>query len=238
MGQLMTALSIIIPCYNERANLPLLLDQCAKAYTRPDIEVILVDNGSIDETASYLAQSLTEHAFARSIRVPVNRGYGHGIIAGLREAKGDVLSWTHADMQTNPGDVLRGLALFERARDPTRIFVKGLRYGRPIGDGLFTTGMSAFETVLLCTPMRDINAQPTMFPQSFFTQWQNPPDDFSLDLYAYFMAHREGLEIKRFPVLFGKRASGMSHWNISPSAKYKFIRRTIQYSLKLKRELK
>src|SRR5205823_8497303 len=39
-------LSLVIPCYNEAANLPLLIGRLAEVVTRPDVEVILVDNGS------------------------------------------------------------------------------------------------------------------------------------------------------------------------------------------------
>jgi hypothetical protein len=64
----------------------------------------------------------------------------------------------------------------------------------------------------------------------------DPPHDFSLDLYAYHLARKRGLRVCRFPVKFGDRAHGVSHWNIDWKAKQKFIRRTIAYSLRLARE--
>ncbi|MFP3686180.1 glycosyltransferase, partial [Bacillus sp. SIMBA_026] len=85
----------------------------------------------------------------RTVRVEKNQGYGFGILSGLRAAEGRILAWTHADMQTDPADALKGLALFEQAADPERLFVKGKRHGRPLGDVAFTVGMSAFETLLL-----------------------------------------------------------------------------------------
>jgi hypothetical protein len=51
------------------------------------------------------------------------------------------------------------------------------------------------------------------------------------------MAQKQGLEIKRFPVKFGKRVFGTSHWNIDWKAKKKFIMRTIQFSLELKKQV-
>jgi hypothetical protein len=98
---------------------------------------------------------------------------------------------------------------------------------------VFTLGMSVFETMLLRTPLNDINAQPTMFSRRFFESWVEPPHDFSLDLYAYYTARKAGLEIRRFPVRFGDRAHGVSHWNVNWKAKWKFIRRTVDYSLRL-----
>lgn len=227
--------SLVIPCYNEAANLPLLLERGQEVARQPNCELILVDNGSTDNSADVLSKLLPDYPGCRSIRVEKNQGYGFGILSGLRAATGDVLGWTHADMQTDPQDALRGLALFEQ--HGPNIFVKGRRYGRPFGDVVFTVGMSVFETVLLGKPMWDINAQPTMFSRAFFESWHEPPYDFSLDLFAYYQARRMGLAVHRFPVRFGERAHGVSRWNVNWAAKRKFIRRTVDFSLQLNKRL-
>ncbi len=227
--------SFVIPCFNEAANLPLLLDRCQELAVRPDIEVVLVDNGSTDNTTEVLENLLPKYPGCRSIRIEKNQGYGFGIVSGLKAAKGEILGWTHADMQTDPQDMLFGLELFEKYGDD--IFVKGRRYGRPFMDVVFTVGMSVFETFLLARPMWDINAQPTMFSRRFFESWTAPPDDFSLDLYAYYQAQSYGLKVHRFPVRFSKRAHGVSHWNVNWAAKRKFIRRTLDFSLRLKKKI-
>ena len=228
-------LSLVIPCYNEARNLPLLLERCKKVAEPGRTEVVLVDNGSTDDSAAVLAALLPVTPGCRSVRVDVNRGYGYGILCGLEAAEGDILAWTHADMQTDPQDALAGLSLFDR--HGTGIFVKGRRYGRPLADVAFTIGMSMFEAVLLRQPLWDINAQPTMFARAFFETWRHAPHDFSLDLYAYYQARRHGLAVHRFPVRFGERAHGHSHWNVDFAAKRKFIKRTIDFSLKLRRGL-
>jgi glycosyltransferase involved in cell wall biosynthesis len=227
--------SLVIPCYNEAKNLPLVVERCQRLGSREGAEVILVDNGSTDDSPRVLQQLLATQAVCRSVRVEVNQGYGFGILSGLDAAKGEILAWTHADMQTDPVDALRGLEIFDR--HGPGIFVKGRRYGRPAGDVAFTMGMSLFETALLRKPLWDINAQPTMFPRSFFRTWQKPPHDFSLDLYAYYQARRAGLAVHRFPVRFGERAHGVSHWNIDWAAKRKFIKRTVDFSLELRKTL-
>ncbi|AUT45166.1 glycosyltransferase family 2 protein [Achromobacter sp. AONIH1] len=229
-------LSLVIPCYNEAANLPLLLERCKALTARSDAEVILVDNGSTDNSPDVLAALLPSYPGCRSVRVERNQGYGYGILQGLRAAQGEILAWTHADMQTDPHDAVKGLALFEA--HGAGLFVKGRRYGRPVADVFFTIGMSLFETLLLRTRLWDINAQPTMFHRDFFASWDRPPHDFSLDLYAYYLARSRGLAVKRFPVRFGERAHGTSHWNVNWAAKRKFIKRTIAFSLELKRSTK
>lgn len=228
-------LSLVIPCYNEALNIPLLLERCAGISKPGEVEVILVDNGSTDSTSQVLADLLPKFPGCRSIRVEINQGYGFGILSGLLAAEGEILAWTHADMQTDPHDALKGLEFFNlHGKD---ILVKGKRYGRPAADVFFTMGMSVFETMLLGTKMWDINAQPTMFSREFFATWNNPPHDFSLDLFAYYSACKAGLPVYRFPVLFAERAHGVSHWNVNWAAKRKFIKRTVDFSLKLKKEL-
>jgi len=226
--------SLIIPCYNEAKNLPFLINRCEKLIEEFPMEVILVDNGSTDNSEKIIAK----HSVIKLVRVENNKGYGNGILEGLRNAKGEILAWTHADLQTDPNDMIKGLKYFLNADDHKTIFVKGKRYGRPIVDLFFTLGMSIFETIFLRKFLWDINAQPTIFHKSFFEQWRLPPKDFSLDLYAYFMAKKSELTIKRFPVQFSNRLHGESSWNVNLKGRYNFIRRTLIYSYKLKRELK
>jgi glycosyltransferase involved in cell wall biosynthesis len=230
-------LSLIIPCFNESKNLPSLLKRCKTLTAEPGVEVILVDNGSTDDTKDVLSRLLTLTPGCRSVCVDVNRGYGYGIIEGLKAANGEILAWTHADMQTDPVDALRGLRIYEAEKNKG-LFIKGRRRARPFFDVVFTIGMSIFETILLRRRLWDINAQPTMFHRSFFNTWENPPDDFSLDLYAYFLAREADLEVRRFTVSFENREHGTSHWNVSWASKKKFILRTIDFSVKLKNAIK
>ena len=225
--------SLVIPCFNEEKNLPLLIEKSKELLTRNDIQLILVDNGSTDNTRKILLNYELKHKNLFVVHVKKNKGYGFGILSGLNEAEGDIIGWTHADMQTDPNDFLEGIIFFKKFGE--NIFVKGKRHGRPFGDTFFTIGMSIFESILLGTKLWDINAQPTIFSKGFFHSLKNPPNDFSLDLYCYYKAIQSNLKIYRFPVLFGERAHGVSHWNVDFSSKLKFIRRTINYSFKLKK---
>ena len=209
-----------------------LLNRCSGFGSSKDWEIILVNNGSTDNTEDVFRELLPGSPYFRVVKVPENKGYGHGILAGLREAKGDILGWTHADMQADPQDARIAEGIFNMFGP--EIFVKGRRYGRPLSDTAFTAGMSGFETLLLGELMWDINAQPTLFSRRFYETWDSPPDDFSLDLYTYYKAKKMNLSVKRFPVKFSERANGVSHWNVDWRSKWKFIQRTIKFSLRLK----
>jgi len=230
-------LSIIVPCYNEEKNIPLILEKFDEVIKRDDIEVLLVDNGSTDNSKDIMNQLLPSFPFARVVTVAKNQGYGFGITSGLKDANGEFIGYTHADMQTDPADVLKALEIIEKQDNPENCYVKGDRKGRAIFDQFFTMGMSAFETIYLGKKLWDINAQPNIFHKSFFESLTNIPKDFSLDLYFLYTAQKQGLEVIRFDVIFPERLHGESSWNTGLSSKWKFIKRTFDFSFKLKKEL-
>lgn len=238
MISLAMKLSIVIPCFNESANIPLLLEKFSRVLVHHDAELILVNNGSTDDSAEILKKLLPQYSFSVCVDVPVNKGYGFGILSGLAQAKGTYLGWTHADLQTDPADISKALALIEQADNPETLYIKGNRNGRPLLDQLFTWGMSLFELLCLKSFLWDINAQPNIFHRTFFESWKNPPHDFSLDLFALLQAKQKDLKIIRFNVRFSKRLHGQSSWNTSLASKWKFIKRTVLFSLQLKKELK
>lgn len=227
--------SLVIPCYNEAASLPELVLRARFTAEAGEGEVILVDNGSTDATPEVLARLLSAgDDRVRSIRVDPNEGYGWGITRGLAVARAPIVGWTHADLQTDPADALRAVAAMDGA---PRAFVKGRRYGRPLADRVFTAGMSVFETALLRRPLADINAQPTMFHRALLDEWGTPPRDFALDLFAMYTAAERAFDIRRVPVIFAPRRFGTSSWNVDLAAKRKFIRRTVDFSLALRKQL-
>jgi glycosyltransferase involved in cell wall biosynthesis len=235
-----TKLSIVLPCYNEANNLTSILANLRLTIkNRKDVEVIVVNNGSRDNSAAVLARELSDPTlwFIRVEHVGVNQGYGFGIMAGLRVAKGEFLAWTHADMQTDPADVLRGYEKILAARDPQNAFVKGGRVARGPLDSFFTFGMSLISSAFLGCWMHDINAQPKIFSRNFYTKLESPPDDFSLDLYAYYLAKRSGGEVMILPVDFGKRRHGDAKGGGSISGKLRLSLRTWKYIIKIRREI-
>lgn len=229
------SLSIVVPCYNEKENIPLILERFDQVIGNRNIEVVLVDNGSTDGSAELMNSLLPRYPFARKVTVEVNQGYGFGIVSGLKTCQSSYIGFTHADMQTDPNDVS---IAYDRI-DQTPKYIKGNRKGRPFLDVFFTVGMSLFETIYFKKSLWDINAQPNVFPKAFFEELKDVPKDFSLDLYLYVMAKTKGLPIFRFDVRFSERIHGVSKWNDATfKSKWKFIKRTTTFSKELKRSLK
>ena len=231
-------LSIVVPCYNEEKTAPFLLKRYSDALSgRDDVEVIIVNDGSKDATQEVLEREKINYPFLQLVHIEKNVGYGNAVYMGLQKTSGMYIGWTHGDLQTPPEDTLRALSIFEKYQEDELLYVKGRRYGRSLFDIFFTVGMSIFESFLFFSVLNDINAQPNFFRREFLDKWQNPPKDFSLDLYVFLLAKRNGYRTVRFPVYFGKRFAGVSSWNTSWRNRYKFIKRTISFSFKLRTNL-
>ena len=214
-------MSIIIPCYNEEENIPLILEKFDNIIKKESIEVILVNNGSTDNSKEILEKLLPKYQFSRVVQVSKNQGYGHGIIKGLEVATGEFLGWTHADLQTDPYDVIKAYKILEDCNWDKNIYIKGKRKNRTFIENFFTVGMSIFETLYLKKNLWDINGQPNIF---------------SIDLYALFLAKEQKRKIVRINVLFPKRVNGKSSWNTGLLARWKLIKRIIKFSIELKRK--
>ena len=230
-------LSVIIPCYNESENISVIFNKLSLFDN--DVEIVFVDNGSTDNTAERISEKIAEinSSNIKCVSVTNNIGYGHGIMSGVNSASGEVLSWTHADLQTDPSDLLEAYKIYIAHPRYPHCILKGRRVGRNFFDAMFTAGMSLLSTILLRVPLSDVNAQPKMFHRNFLKKLPNPPRDFSLDLYLLYQARIHKYPILEHQVHFGKRLYGESKGGGTLKGKLNLIQRTLKYMLKLTREL-
>lgn len=228
-------LSIVIPCYNEEKNIHNLVvcfDDVFKAIDEP-VELILVNNGSQDGTKEQIEIEQNNYSFIKLVDVEENQGYGFGILCGLKAASGDYIGWMHADLQSDPKvflDMIKDAKVLK-----INFLLKGRRRNRPISDTLFTICMSVFESLYLGTLLWDINSQPTLLSREFYECWEQPPYDFSLDLYVYASAKKGNLIIKKYDSPQKSRQFGTSSWNTGLKSRFKLIKRVLNYSKELKK---
>ena len=78
-------LSVVVPCYNEEGNIPLIVSKFDKilSETSEDIEVILVNNGSSDDSKMIMSETIAKTTQnIRTLNIEKNIGYGDGILSG------------------------------------------------------------------------------------------------------------------------------------------------------------
>lgn len=229
-------LSVVLPCYNESKSIPAILKRFSEVIGNRPVELILVNNGSFDNTAEVLKKELknSKYKFARTVLVKKNRGYGYGIMFGLKHCKGDILSYSHADQQCDPNDVIRSYDELLKRPDITKVLMKGHRKKRILSEWIITKSLQVVTAVILWKIFDDINGQPKVFHKSFFNKLVDAPKDFKFDLYIQYMANKNKMKVACIPVDWVRRKHGRSNWAYSVFSRMKTYLGFVGYMLKLR----
>jgi dolichyl-phosphate beta-glucosyltransferase len=111
------SISIVIPAYNEEARLPATLDRVID-YLRPRefsfAEIVVVDDGSRDGTAAVVEKAQVSYPNLRLVSNPGNRGKGYTVQHGVKEARGEWILTTDADLSAPIGELDKLMAAAER----------------------------------------------------------------------------------------------------------------------------
>lgn len=108
-------LSVVIPCYNEEENVPTLLkriDAALQPLGKP-FEVILVDDGSTDNTPHLLNEGMKQYPWLRVLRMANNTGQSAGFEAGFAAARGEIIATIDADLQNDPEEIPRLIPMLD-----------------------------------------------------------------------------------------------------------------------------
>jgi len=115
MAEPVPYLSLVIPCYNEQENVPELLRRVEAALGRigKPFEVLIVDDGSTDNTPRLLAEGMRRFPWLRVLRMARNSGQSAAFEAGFAAARGQVIATLDADLQNDPEEIPRLLPLLQ-----------------------------------------------------------------------------------------------------------------------------
>src|SRR5216117_75575 len=110
-------LSLVIPVYNERDNLPVLVEVIDRALTarRGCYEIVAVDDGSTDGSLDVLKALKREHPEIHIVAFAANAGQTAAFAAGFGAARGRVIVTLDADLQNDPADIPVLLAELDRS---------------------------------------------------------------------------------------------------------------------------
>lgn len=229
-------LSIIIPCYNESKNLEKLITTIENELKRINyvIEVILVNNGSTDDTQNKINELLKDNKVIKAVQITKNIGYGNGILVGLSYARNNFIGWTHADLQCDFNDCLKGFDILYKhtLQNNGDYLLKGKRLNRTFLDYFFTKLMSIFVSFFCKVDLDDINAQPKIFPKKLYNLFNNPPKDFLLDFYLMNLSIKNNYKVLNLDVNFLERLHGKAKGGGSFFGKIKLSIRTAYYILR------
>jgi glycosyltransferase involved in cell wall biosynthesis len=213
-------LSIVVPAKNEAASLPQLVDEIARA-VRPlrdaggaegnrlgGFEILVVDDGSTDETPSVLRRLNHDYPELRPITLARNVGQSAATAAGFRAARGDWVATLDADLQNDPAD----LASLWKAL-PGHDAALGWRVTRRDvwSKRVISRCANWVRNRVLGQSIRDTGCSVRIFPR-----------EMALRLPMFYGSHRffgplllrEGCRIVQLPVNHRTRPHGQSHYNL------------------------
>lgn len=203
--------SVIVPCYNEEEN----IKECIERIPEMGIgtEVIVVDDGSTDDTSSVVKKIMLEKKNVRLISYQKNRGKGYATREGLNASKGEILMILDADMAVPPEDLPK---FYELIASGKAEFVNGTRMVYPMeGEAmrdLHIFGNKIFSHIfsyLLGKYVSDTLCGTKVFFRKDY-QFMKMKEDAWPDFDLLFGASKLGLNIKEMPVRYREREAGSS----------------------------
>jgi phenylacetate-CoA ligase len=109
-------LSVIAPCFNEEHNVETLVQRVLDTFKAMGIrgELVLIDDGSRDQTWARITAAMEAHPEVRGVRHPKNRGIEGGWNSGIDNASADVICLIDSDLQNRPEDIQRLWETYQR----------------------------------------------------------------------------------------------------------------------------
>ncbi|MBI2626589.1 MAG: glycosyltransferase family 2 protein [Candidatus Nealsonbacteria bacterium] len=203
--------SIVLPAYNESENIAGVLKNLKLALNQASIfsEIIVVDNGSTDDTPKILNDLKREIGELRVLRIEKNIGCGNGIIKGLDIACGDILCFMDADGQVRSGDLI---SVYHQLKDNSLDLCKGTRIKRffNVQREVVSKIYNFLFRILFDSRFQDINGSPKIFTRRFYQEAHLTSKDWFLDAEIMIKAKRGKYAIGDFPIVYLERQGGNS----------------------------
>lgn len=200
-------LSVVVPCFNEEGNVARVVQEAVTVGrgVASDLEVIVVDDGSTDETRRILRRLEGLVPELRIIEHPRNRGYGAAVRSGLRASTMDYVFLTDGDGQFDLGELPHAIGLL-RDHD----LVAGYRIDRRDGwwRRLWGRVWTAIVNEVFGLHVRDANCAFKLVPQSLLHVSELRSDGALISAELLAEANRAELSIGECPVSHYPRVSG------------------------------
>jgi glycosyltransferase involved in cell wall biosynthesis len=222
--------SVVVTLYNEEDNVePMtrnMISALKEALQNIGFELVLVLNGPLDATPQRAKALALEFPEVTLVELAQNQGYGGGIQAGLKSARGEFVGYTDADEQISASD---SASIFHTALAGKYDLVKAIRNQR--ADGLqrrvISTIYNGLFNLLFGFTSIDINAKPKVFRREAFQRLNLKSRDWFIDAEAMIQAKRLGFSIHEVPIVFAARRHGSS--NVRFSTIIEFLKNMWKY---------
>ena len=201
--------SVLVPAMNEAENLPLFMEEAARAFgaTPGRYEVIVIDDGSTDASWSVLEKLKTQYSFLRTVRHRARRGIADALRTGYLHARSDVLVFYPADMQFKPEDIPRLVApILADEADMVTGFKQG-KYEKAFVSKIY----NGLSRTLFHVPVKDLNSVKA-YRREIMDGLPVRPD---WHRYMIVIAAAQGFTVTEIPIPLYPRNAGKSKFGLS-----------------------
>jgi glycosyl transferase family 2 len=201
--------SVLVPAKDEVQNLPLFLDLAAQAFAGSPwrYEVIVVDDGSVDDSWAVLQELKTRFPFLRTVRHRTQRGIADALRTGYLHARGAVLVFYPADLQFKPEDIPRLVAPIVAGEFDMVTGYKEGHYEKAFVSRVY----NRLSRALFDVPVRDLNSVKA-YRREVMEHLPIRPD---WHRYMIVLAHAQGFSVHEIPVPVYPRHAGRSKFGVS-----------------------
>lgn len=199
----MPLLSVIIPAYNEAKTIREILEKINSVGI--DKEIIVIDNGSFDETAKILRDIKYDNL--KIIHHTSNRGKGGAVLTGLSLAKGDYIIIQDADLEYDPQDYLK---LMQAIKEDNTDIVLGVRFKKgyrglfihKLGNRFLTGLINLFFNLKL----NDCLTCYKLFRRDIINMLNLQEQSFTIEIEIVAKSVKKGLRIVEVPISYNPRS--------------------------------
>src|SRR5579859_3163238 len=211
--------SIIVPAYNERLRIGGTLERIVEHLKAQNwnAEIVVVNDGSRDDTNEVVSRYAAEHPQIRLIQNPGNQGKGYAVRNGMLNARGQVLLFTDADLSSPISEAHKLFAALEKGADVaigSRWLDPSLQFQRQsLKRQIMSRTFNIFTRAVLTFPYHDTQCgfkaftqrgARMIFPLQKINRW-------GFDAEIIYLAHHLKLEVAEVPVAWGNDERSKVH---------------------------
>ena len=201
-------ISVLVPAKDEAENLPLFMEQAEKIFSGQSVgyEVVVIDDGSVDDTWNVLEKLKDRYPFLRTARHRSKRGIADALRTGFLNARGEILVFYPADLQYKPEDIPALVAPILAGESDMVTGYKQGAYEKAFVSGIY----NRLSRALFKVPVRDLNSVKA-YRREVMESLPARPD---WHRYMVVMAAAQGFSLSEVPVPLYPRHAGKSKFGI------------------------
>jgi len=230
------SLSVVLPAFNEKDNIEECLNNVYKylksRFTK--FEIIVVDDGSTDNTASIVSKHQKSKKMIKLVKHGRNRGYGAALTSGFKTAKSDLVFYTDSDNQFNIKDLDKLLPLIK-----THDIVAGYRVNRqdPLMRKLIAFVYNVLIKYSLGLIIKDVDCSFKLYKKTIFKKIKLTSQTGLIDAEVLLKAINQGFTVTQIGVSHFPRMKGETIYEMGKRNKiFAFVRP--QVIIELLKEIK